>query len=156
MLERSGLVDAPLDLIWFFSFSELLSFVCTFFSFFFHKFWGRLILLSLCKKWPKNRSPDTRGAGKWWLSQCTVAPAAFWKCVFWDTLYMFKILLTNAKTFLYFPTLFRCHIHMDMCVREAVWVSKIKNNKEEEDKGRHCALTISTAWCLWLLLWSGR
>ena len=40
MLERSGLVDAPLDLIWFFSFSELLSFVCTFFSFFFISFGG--------------------------------------------------------------------------------------------------------------------
>ena len=44
--------------------------------------WGRLILLSLSKKRPINQSPDTRGAGKWWLSQCTVAPAAFWKCVF--------------------------------------------------------------------------
>ena len=50
--------------------------------------WGRLILLSLIKKWPKKQSPDTRGAGKWWLSLCTVAPAAFWKCVFWDTLYI--------------------------------------------------------------------
>ena len=50
--------------------------------------WGHLILLSLSKKRPKNQSPDTRGAGRWWLSQCTVAPAAFWKCVFWDTLYI--------------------------------------------------------------------
>ena len=51
--------------------------------------WGRLILLSLSKKRPKNQSPDTRGTGKWWLSQCTVAPAAFWKRVFFgDTLYM--------------------------------------------------------------------
>ena len=49
--------------------------------------WGRLILLSLSKKRPKNQSPDTRGAVKSWLSQCTVAPAAFWKCIFWDTLY---------------------------------------------------------------------
>ena len=47
--------------------------------------WGRLILLSLSKNRPKNHSPDTRGAGKWWLSQCTVAPAAFWKCVFFGT-----------------------------------------------------------------------
>ena len=44
--------------------------------------WGRLILLSLSKKRPKNQSPDIRVAGKWWLSQCTVSPAAFWKCVF--------------------------------------------------------------------------
>ena len=27
--------------------------------------WGRLILLSLSKKPPKNQSPDTKGAGKW-------------------------------------------------------------------------------------------
>ena len=40
--------------------------------------WGRLILLSLSEKWPKKKSPDTRGAGKWWLSHCTVAPAVFW------------------------------------------------------------------------------
>ena len=44
--------------------------------------WGRLILLSLRKKWPKNQSPDKKGAGKWWLSQCKVAPTAFWKCFF--------------------------------------------------------------------------
>ena len=44
--------------------------------------WGRLILLSLIKKRPKNQSPDTWGAGKWWFNQCTVAPAAFWKCAF--------------------------------------------------------------------------
>ena len=50
--------------------------------------WGRLILLNLRQKRPKNQSPDTRGAGKWRLSQCTVAPAAFWKCVFWDTLFV--------------------------------------------------------------------
>ena len=50
--------------------------------------WGRLILFSLSEKRPKNQSPDTRGTGKLWLSQCTVAPAAFLKCVFWDTLYV--------------------------------------------------------------------
>ena len=54
---------------------------------------GRLILLYLSKKWPKNQSPDKRGAGKWWFSQCTVSPAAFWKCVFWDTLLVFVFLL---------------------------------------------------------------
>ena len=47
--------------------------------------WGRLILLSLSKKRPKNQSPDSRGAGQWWLSQCTVAPKAFWKYVFFGT-----------------------------------------------------------------------
>ena len=36
--------------------------------------WGRLILLSLSKKRPKDQSQDTRGAGKWLFSQCTVAP----------------------------------------------------------------------------------
>ena len=40
-----------------------------------------MILLSLSKKRLKNQSPDTRGAGKC-QCQCTVAPAAFWKCVF--------------------------------------------------------------------------
>ena len=44
--------------------------------------WGCLIMLNLSKEWPKNQSPDTRGAGYLWLSQCTVAPAAFWKCLF--------------------------------------------------------------------------
>ena len=47
--------------------------------------WGRLILLSLSRKRPKIsifRHKDTRRDGKWWL-----APAAFWKCVFWETLY---------------------------------------------------------------------
>ena len=43
--------------------------------------WGRLILLSLRKKRPKNQSPDKKGAGKWCLSQCKVAPTA--KCFFW-------------------------------------------------------------------------
>ena len=32
-----------------------------------------------------TQSPDTRGVGKWWLSQCNVAPVAFWKCVFFGT-----------------------------------------------------------------------
>ena len=49
--------------------------------------WGLLILLSLSKKRPKNQSPDTWGAGKWWFSQCTVAPASFWKSVFFGTPY---------------------------------------------------------------------
>ena len=53
---------------------------------------GRLVLLNLSKKRPKNQSPDIRGAGKWWLSQCTVAPAALWKHVFWDTLYTNRVL----------------------------------------------------------------
>ena len=44
--------------------------------------WKCLILLSLSKKWPINWFPDTRGVGHWWLCQCTVGPAAFWKCVF--------------------------------------------------------------------------
>ena len=44
-------------------------------------------MLSLSKKRKKNQSADKRGAGKWQLSQCTVALAAFWKCVFWDTLH---------------------------------------------------------------------
>ena len=43
--------------------------------------WGRLILPSLRKKRPKNQSPDKKGAGKWCLSQCKVAPTA--KCFFW-------------------------------------------------------------------------
>ena len=34
-----------------------------------------------------RQSPVERGAGYWWLSGCSVAPAAFWKSVFWDTLY---------------------------------------------------------------------
>ena len=36
-------------------------------------------------KRPKNRFPDTRGAVYLWLSQCTVTPTAFWKCVFFGT-----------------------------------------------------------------------
>ena len=44
--------------------------------------WGRLILLSLSKKRPKSWFPDTRGVNYWWLSQCTIGPAAFWKCLF--------------------------------------------------------------------------
>ena len=36
-----------------------------------------------------RQSPVERGAGYWWLSGCSVAPAAFWKSVFWDTLYTF-------------------------------------------------------------------
>ena len=58
---------------------------------------GRLILLSLSKKRPKNQSPDTRGAGKWWLSQCTVAPAAFWKCVFWTPCREKRLLLASLQ-----------------------------------------------------------
>ena len=30
----------------------------------------------------KKSFPDTRGAGYLWLSQCTMAPTASWKCVF--------------------------------------------------------------------------
>ena len=44
--------------------------------------WESLIRLSLSKKRPKNLFPDTRGASYLWLSQCTVAPTAFWRCVF--------------------------------------------------------------------------
>ena len=40
--------------------------------------WGRLILLSLSKKRPKN--PDIKGAGKWWLSQCKKNSKCFY---FW-------------------------------------------------------------------------
>ena len=47
--------------------------------------WGRLILLS--KKRPKNQSPDTRDAGKWWLCRGTVAPATE-SALFWHTLYI--------------------------------------------------------------------
>ena len=61
--------------------------------------WGPLILLSLSKKRPKKQSPDTRGAGKWRLSQCTVAPAAFWKCVFCDTLYICTFAYTQISTY---------------------------------------------------------
>ena len=43
--------------------------------------WEGLIRLSLSKKRPKKSFPDTLGAGYLWLSQCTVAPTAFWKCV---------------------------------------------------------------------------
>ena len=51
---------------------------------------GRLILPSLSKKKTKNDKFQTkacpslveRGAGYWWLSGCTVAPAAFWKSFF--------------------------------------------------------------------------
>ena len=53
--------------------------------------WGRLILLSLSKKRPKNQYPETKIAGKWWFSHCTLASAAFWKCVFWDTLYILRL-----------------------------------------------------------------
>ena len=49
--------------------------------------WGRLILLSLSKKRPKNQSPDTRDAGKWWLRRSTVAPATE-SALFWHTLYI--------------------------------------------------------------------
>ena len=62
-------------------------------------------------------------------------------------------LIPNGNTFLYFPTLFWSNIHMYMCVREAVWVSKIK---KEEDKDTHCTSTIAMAWYLWLWLGSGR
>ena len=44
--------------------------------------WEGLFLLSLSKKRPKKWFPDTRGVGYWWLSQCTFAQKAFWKCVF--------------------------------------------------------------------------
>ena len=50
-----------------------------------------LIRLSLSKKRPKNQFPYTRGASYLCLSQCTVAPTAFWKCVFWGTLYMWHV-----------------------------------------------------------------
>ena len=35
----------------------------------------------------KNQSPDTRGAGKWWLRRCTVVPATE-SALFWHTLYI--------------------------------------------------------------------
>ena len=50
--------------------------------------WERLILLCLKKKQPKKFQTHARpslvgrGAGYWWLSGCTVAPAAFWKLLF--------------------------------------------------------------------------
>ena len=44
--------------------------------------WEGLIRLSLRKKRPTFQFPDTRGAGYLWLSQCTMAPTASWKCVF--------------------------------------------------------------------------
>ena len=43
--------------------------------------WEGLIRLSLSKKRQKIQFPDTRCAGYLWLSQCTVAPTALWKCV---------------------------------------------------------------------------
>ena len=53
--------------------------------------WEGLIRLSLSKKRPKIQFLDTRGARYLWLSQCTVAPTAFWKCVFWGILYMWHV-----------------------------------------------------------------
>ena len=44
--------------------------------------WEGLMRLSLSKKRPKFQFPDTRGAGYLWLSQCTMAQTASWKCVF--------------------------------------------------------------------------
>ena len=46
--------------------------------------WDGLIRLSLSEKRPK-KSPDTRGAGYLWLSQCTVPPTTFLKYVFFGT-----------------------------------------------------------------------
>ena len=57
--------------------------------------WQRLILLSLSKKQPKQKfqtqARPSLVAGFWWLSGCTVAPAAFWKSIFWDTQYLCAI-----------------------------------------------------------------
>ena len=67
---------------------------------FYHMTWEVLLRLSLRKKRPKNWFPDTRGVGYWWLNQCTVGPAAFWKCVFWDTcMYLdFHVFVFHDKT----------------------------------------------------------
>ena len=68
--------------------------------------WEDLIRLSLSKKRPKNLFPDTRVAGYLWLSQCTVAPTAFWKCVFWDTLYFTQYFAIITK---------------DICCSKIIW-----------------------------------
>ena len=44
--------------------------------------WERLILLSLCKKRPKNIFPDTGGTDYWWFSLCTVVPAVLYLSIF--------------------------------------------------------------------------
>ena len=41
--------------------------------------WSGLVLV---RNDQNIQSPDTRGAGYLWLSQCTVAPTAFWQRVF--------------------------------------------------------------------------
>ena len=48
---------------------------------------------------------------------------------------------------LYLPTLFRRDIHVDMCVRRGLRVSKIKKDQEEEEaKDWHCSTSaIATA-----------
>ena len=55
------------------------------------------------------------------------------------------VTITNAD--LYLPTLFRRDIHMNMCVREGLRVSKIKKDQEEEEAKdwHYCALAIATA-----------
>ena len=64
---------------------------------------------------------------------------------------------TNGFYFnLYSPTLFRRDIHMNICVRGGLRVSKIKKDQEEEAKDWHCTSATATAWYLWLWLWPGR
>ena len=59
--------------------------------------WERLILLSLIKKRPKNIFPETRCAGYWWFSQCTVVPAAFYQSIFLTPCIISNIILTKLQ-----------------------------------------------------------
>ena len=61
--------------------------------------WGRLILLSLSKKRPKNQYQDTRGAGKWWLCTVHCGSSSILKVFFfWDTLYCYTSTNDKFKT----------------------------------------------------------
>ena len=60
--------------------------------------WEGLIRLILSKKRAKNQFPDTRRAGYLWLSQCTVALTAFWKCVFFGTPCRSSVKITKASS----------------------------------------------------------
>ena len=52
---------------------------------------NKLLERSRCNFQTQARpSPVEKGAGYWWLSGCTVSPAALWKSIFWDTLYVQK------------------------------------------------------------------
>ena len=93
---------------------------------------------------PKNWFPGTRGAVYLWLSQCTVAPIAFWKCVFWDTLYIYLKWVWSVRR--KSPKVQKSH-----CVHSNL-------TKAEKTAGCVClclclsfCLRLNLCLCLWLL-----